>query len=127
MNDHKDYYNILGVNKKASHDEIKKAFRRLSLETHPDKTGNNEDSTNKFKEISEAWEVLQDSTKRKQYDMGNMLNDTVGINPEDLFKELFGGGNPLAMVFFKVWVLILIMLKHIFFIWMVMVFRGCQI
>ena len=96
MNDHKDYYNILGVNKKASHDEIKKAFRRLSLETHPDKTGNNEDSTNKFKEISEAWEVLQDSTKRKQYDMGNMLNDTVGINPEDLFKELFGGGNPFG-------------------------------
>ena len=90
MNNNKDYYNILGVNKKASHDEIKKAFRRLSLETHPDKTGNNEDSTNKFKEISEAWEVLQDATKRKQYDMGNMLNDTVGINPEDLFKELFG-------------------------------------
>ena len=46
MNNNKDYYNILGVNKKESHDEIKKAFRRLSLETHPDKTGNNEDSTN---------------------------------------------------------------------------------
>lgn len=93
MNEYKDYYNILGVDKKASQDEIKKAFRRLSLQLHPDKTGNNVDSTNKFKEVSEAWEVLQDPAKRKQYDMGNMLNGAVGINPEDLFKEMFGGGN----------------------------------
>ena len=101
MNDNIDYYNILGVDKKANHDEIKKAFRRLSLETHPDKTGNDEESTNKFKEISEAWEVLQDPARRKQYDMGNMLNDTVGINPEDLFKEIFGGGNPFGHGMFQ--------------------------
>ena len=61
----KDYYNILGVNKNASKDEIKKAFRKLAHEYHPDKKGGNED---KFKEVNEAYSVLSDEQKRAQYD-----------------------------------------------------------
>ena len=61
----KDYYNILGVNKSASGDEIKKAFRKLAHEHHPDKKSGDEA---KFKEINEAYQVLSDSQKRSQYD-----------------------------------------------------------
>lgn len=62
----KNYYDILGVNKKASKDEIKKAFRTLAHKYHPDKKGGNAD---KFKEINEAYTVLSDDQKRSQYDM----------------------------------------------------------
>jgi molecular chaperone DnaJ len=61
----KDYYNILGVGKTASGEEIKKAYRKLAHEYHPDKTGG---SDTKFKEINEAYQVLSDTTKRAQYD-----------------------------------------------------------
>ncbi len=61
----KDYYEILGVDKKASKDDIKKAFRKLAHEYHPDKKGGNED---KFKELNEAYSVLSDEKKRAQYD-----------------------------------------------------------
>lgn len=61
----RDYYEILGVNKDASADEIKKAFRRLAVLYHPDKEGGDE---TKFKEINEAYEVLRDSEKRQRYD-----------------------------------------------------------
>ncbi len=60
----KDYYKILGLDKTASKDEIKKAYRKLSKEHHPDKGGDE----NKFKEINEAYQVLSDDNKRKQYD-----------------------------------------------------------
>ena len=62
----KNYYEVLGVDKKASKDEIKKAFRKLAHETHPDKKGGNEE---KFKEVNEAYGVLSDDQKRAQYDM----------------------------------------------------------
>lgn len=62
----KDYYKTLGVKKDASQDEIKKAFRKLALEHHPDKTGGKDE---KFKEINEAYSTLSDEKKRKQYDM----------------------------------------------------------
>jgi molecular chaperone DnaJ len=61
----KDYYNILGVNKSASKDEIKKAFYKLAHQYHPDKKGGNE---KKFKEVNEAYQVLSDDTKRTKYD-----------------------------------------------------------
>ncbi len=61
----RDYYEVLGVNKNASADEIKKAFRRLAVQYHPDKEGGDEA---KFKEVNEAYEVLKDESKRKRYD-----------------------------------------------------------
>src|ERR1041385_8587077 len=61
----RDYYEILGVSKNASADEIKKAFRRLAVQHHPDKEGGDEA---KFKELNEAYEVLKDPSKRQRYD-----------------------------------------------------------
>ncbi len=66
--DYKDYYAILGVNKNARADEIKKAFRKLAVKYHPDRNPDNKQAEEKFKEISEAYEVLSDSEKRQKYD-----------------------------------------------------------
>lgn len=66
--DFKDYYSILGVNKTASADEIKKAFRKLAVKYHPDRNPNNKQAEERFKEISEAYEVLSDTEKRQKYD-----------------------------------------------------------
>ena len=81
----KDYYKILGVDKSANKDGIKKAFRKLAHEYHPDKKGGNAD---KFKEINEAYSVLSDDKKRSQYDaFGSGFNTagggTGGFNPND--------------------------------------------
>lgn len=65
----RDYYEILGVEKTATADEIKKAYRKLAKKYHPDANSDNkEEAEKKFKEIAEAYEVLSDDTKRKQYD-----------------------------------------------------------
>lgn len=66
--DYKDYYQILGVGKKASDDEIKRAYRKLAVKYHPDKNQGNKGAEEKFKELSEAYQVLGDPEKRKQYD-----------------------------------------------------------
>lgn len=66
--DFKDYYSILGVSKSASADEIKKKFRKLALQYHPDRNPGNDAAEAKFKEISEAYEVLSDPEKRQKYD-----------------------------------------------------------
>ncbi|WP_276374542.1 J domain-containing protein [Chryseolinea sp. H1M3-3] len=66
--DYKDYYKILGVDKKASQDEIKKAYRKLAVKYHPDKNKDNKVAEEKFKQINEANEVLSDPVKRKKYD-----------------------------------------------------------
>ena len=65
---YKDFYNILGVDKKAGEKEIKKAYRKLATEFHPDKTKGNKEKEERFKEISEAYQVLGNSEKRRQYD-----------------------------------------------------------
>lgn len=62
----KDYYSILGVGRNATHDDIKKAYRKLSMKCHPDKNGGDD---TQFKEINEAYSVIGDENKRKQYDM----------------------------------------------------------
>ncbi|MBI5324975.1 MAG: DnaJ domain-containing protein [Ignavibacteriae bacterium] len=83
--DFKDYYKILGVNKNASIDEIKKAFRSLAVKYHPDRN-KGKDAENKFKEISEAYEVLSDPEKRKKYDnLGSSWNSfrRTGGNTQD--------------------------------------------
>jgi molecular chaperone DnaJ len=82
----RDYYEILGVNKDASADEIKKAFRRKAVELHPDKQGGDEE---KFKEINEAYEVLKDSSKRQRYDQFGHAG--VGGNGGGSPFEGFGG------------------------------------
>lgn len=66
--EYKDYYKILGVDKSASQDDIKKAFRKLAVKYHPDKNAGNKEAEEKFKEINEANEVLSDAGKRKKYD-----------------------------------------------------------
>ena len=63
-----DYYNVLGVSRDASQDEIKKAYRKLALKYHPDKNSGDAEAEKKFKEVSEAYEVLSDENKRHMYD-----------------------------------------------------------
>ena len=64
----RDYYQIMGVDRNATHDEIRKAFRKLARECHPDVAGDKEGAEEKFKELNEAYEVLGDPEKRKKYD-----------------------------------------------------------
>lgn len=65
----KNYYDILGVKKDATQDELKKAFRKLSMENHPDRNPGNKEAEERFKEVAEAYDVLSDTDKRQQYDM----------------------------------------------------------
>lgn len=67
----KDYYSILGVNRDASQEDIKKAYRKLAMKYHPDKTNGDKDSEVKFKDASEAYEVLGNTQKRNEYDNPN--------------------------------------------------------
>jgi len=83
----KDYYQTLGVNREASADDIKKAFRKLSMEYHPDRNPDNPEAEDKFKEMNEAYSVLSDSGKKSQYDNPNPFIG--GRNPFD-FRG-FGG------------------------------------
>jgi len=66
--EYKDYYKLLGVDRKASEDEIKRAYRKLALKYHPDRNPGDKGSEEKFKEINEAYQVLSDPTKRSRYD-----------------------------------------------------------
>src|SRR5512142_102721 len=63
-----DYYKVLGVERNASQDEIKKAYRKLALQYHPDRNPGNKEAEEKFKEAAEAYEVLGDADKRQRYD-----------------------------------------------------------
>lgn len=107
--DYKDYYKILGVDRKASEDDIRKAYRKLAKQHHPDYNPNNKQAEDRFKEINEAYEVLGDSKKRSTYDRlgsdysqwqrgGGRPSDFnwgqyggTQVNMDDL-NDMFGGG-----------------------------------
>src|SRR5215467_8610051 len=107
----RDYYEILGVQKNASQDEIKKAYRKVAMEYHPDRNPGNKTAEEKFKEAAEAYEILSDADKRAQYDRfghagvgANRGFNGGGMNMEDIFSQFgdifgddifgsfFGGG-----------------------------------
>lgn len=107
----RDYYEILGVNKNASSDEIKQAYRKLALKYHPDRNKDNPEAVEKFKEATEAYEILRDSQKRASYDrfghegvsgfngfgrgaaadFSDIFGD-VDFDLGDIFESFFGGG-----------------------------------
>ena len=84
-----DYYDVLGISKDASDDEIKKAYRKLAHKHHPDKKGGDEE---KFKEINEAYQTLSDKSKRQQYDQFGQTFDQAGGGPGGGFEGFQGFG-----------------------------------
>lgn len=82
----KDYYNILNISKDASLDEIKKSYKKLALKYHPDKNKDNEESTKKFQEITEAYSILGDEQKRKNYDHYGFGDDHFNFEQKDPFE-----------------------------------------
>src|SRR5580700_1446662 len=102
MPDKPDYYKTLGVGKNASDEEIKKAYRKLARKYHPDQNHGDKKAEERFKEISQAHDVLSDPDKRKAYDRTGMLGglgSSAGFDPaafsggfSDILSNLFGGG-----------------------------------
>jgi len=102
-----DYYELLGINRSASPDELKKAYRKLAMKHHPDRNAGDKDAEAKFKEISEAYEVLSDAKKRQQYDQYGHEGLKSSFGPggfdfgrdfthssdlQDILGSIFGGG-----------------------------------
>ena len=93
----KDFYEVLGVERNASSEDIKKAYRKLAIKYHPDKNPGDQKAEDKFKEISAAFEVLKDEEKRQKYDQfghdafSGGGGFSRGVDPFDLFKDVFGG------------------------------------
>ncbi len=102
----RDYYEVLGLGREATQEDIKKSYRKLALKFHPDRNPGNKEAEEKFKEAAEAYEVLSDTEKRSNYDRyghdglrgafssgGFQWNDFTHTNDfEDIFGDLFGGG-----------------------------------
>ena len=104
----RDFYEVLGVSKSASQDEIAKAYRKLALKFHPDSHPGDEDATKKFKEGAEAYEVLSDAQKRARFDqyghaglegngggfrdVGDIFEAFGDVFGGTIFEDFFGGG-----------------------------------
>ncbi len=100
----KEYYEVLGVSRTATKDEIKKAYRKLALQFHPDKNPDNKDAEEHFKEVNEAYEVLSNDDKRRRYDQfghagvgssaasGGAGAGSAGVDLNDIFNMFTGGG-----------------------------------
>src|SRR5208337_3540389 len=96
-----DYYEMLSVSPDASAEEIKKAYRKLALETHPDRNPGNAGAEERFKKINEAYGVLSDSGKRTQYDQyrrlgyqpGRTQGSGFGYSQDEIFRDFFTGGH----------------------------------
>ena len=104
----KDYYDILGIDRQVSQDELKKAYRRLAAQYHPDRNPGDKEAEEKFKQISEAYAVLSDSGKRRNYDrfghagfqrQHSQEDIFSNFDPSDLFRE-FGMGEDVFSQFF---------------------------
>jgi molecular chaperone DnaJ len=105
----RDYYEVLGVAKGASDDEIKKAYRKLAIKYHPDKNPDDPSAEDKFKEAAEAYEVLSNAEKRQRYDQfghqgvnGGFGGNGGGPSMEDIFSnfgDIFGDGSPFGSFF----------------------------
>ncbi len=107
----RDFYDVLGVTKSASADEIKKAYRKLAIKYHPDKNPNDKEAEEKFKEAAEAYEILSNPEKKQRYDQfghagmsgsGGGGYGGGGMNMEDIFSQfgdIFGGGSPFDSFF----------------------------
>ena len=109
MAEKRDYYEVLGLSKGATAEEIKKAYRKLAMKYHPDYNPGDKNAEEKFKEINEANEVLSDPEKRQRYDQygfagvdpsygagqggfGGGFGGAGGVDLGDIFGDLFGGG-----------------------------------
>lgn len=112
MSTKRDYYEILGVSKTASVEEIKKAYRKVAMQFHPDKNPGNKEAEDKFKEAAEAYEILSSPDKRAQYDRfghsrpgGGGYSGSGNMNMDDIFSQfgdIFGsggGGSPFDSFF----------------------------
>src|ERR1700726_2808017 len=95
----RDYYEVLGVDRNAPEEEIKRAYRKLAVQFHPDKNPDDPHTEEKFKELGEAYDVLIDADKRAAYDrFGHAAFEQGGgfrggfHDPFDIFREVFGGG-----------------------------------
>ena len=106
MSSKRDYYEVLGVAKNATADELKKAYRQMAIKYHPDKNPGDKAAEEKFKEAAEAYEVLSNPEKRQRYDQfghagmggaagfsgGGMSMEDIFSNFGDIFGDFFGGG-----------------------------------
>src|ERR671928_1048515 len=90
----KDYYKALGVPKDADAASIKKAYRKLARDLHPDKNPNNAEAEARFKEVSEAYDVLSDEKRRAEYDEGRRLFGAAGARAGGFGGGFPGGGVP---------------------------------
>ena len=90
MNNKKDYYQILNLDKTSSEEDIKKSYKKLALQYHPDKNPGNDEACEKFKEVSEAYSILSNKEKRNEYDMMGSVDESFdGEDPFFVFNNIF--------------------------------------